>query len=130
MERTEEQKIIQEPIIVLFGGKEYEIKPLPIIKASPWRKRFISLMKDISALSSVTSDKDNFLTALSDILSTKPDALVDLFFEYVPYLDRKEIENIASSQEILTAIEEVVALESPFLGAAIHVTRAMQRNLV
>jgi len=126
--RTEEQKIMQEPVLVSFGGKEYEIKPLPIVKASPWRKKFIALMSEVSMLASITSDdKETFLKALSDILIKEPDKLVDLLFEYIP--NREEIENIASSQEILKAIEEVVALEAPFLGAAIRITKVMQKNL-
>lgn len=129
MERTEEQKITQEPVVVVFGGKEYEIKPLPIIKASPWRKKFINLMGEVSALAKVTSDdQGDFIKALSDILAQKPDELVDLLFEYIP--NRKEIEQIASSNEILKAMEEVIALEAPFLGAAIRITRVMQKNLV
>src|SRR4030043_261913 len=99
--RTEEQKILQEPVTVTFGGREFEIKPLPLIKATPWRKKFIELTKEMSALASVTSDSEEFLNALADILTEKPDALVDLFFEYVPYLNREEIENVASSNEML-----------------------------
>ena len=129
--RTEEQKIASEPVKVFFGGKEFEIKPLPLKFATPWRKKFIALTRELSVLSSITSDDSNaFLNALVNILSEKPDALVDLFFEYVPYLKREEIENISSSIEMLHAIEEVVAFEAPFLGTAIRITRTMQKNLV
>lgn len=129
--RTEEQKLLQEPVKVLLGGKEYEIKPLPIKYASPWRRKFITLMGEASALASVTSDdKDGFLKALSELLTDKPDRLVDLLFEYMPNLKRDEIESQATSSEILNALEEVVAFEAPFLGAAIRITKAMQKNLV
>lgn len=130
MERTEEQKITQEPVVVLFGGEEYEIKPLPIKYASPWRKKFIALMREVSALAVVTSDNnESFMASLADILTEKPDKLVDLLFEYIP-VSRDEIENKATSSEILKALEEVIALESPFLGAAIRLTKTMQKNLV
>lgn len=130
MERTEEQKLMQSPAVVCFGGRDYEIKPLPIILASPWRKKFIGLLKELTDLSTVTSDdKEKFLPALFNILTQKPDELTDLFFEYARNLNRKKIENSASSAEMLTAIEEVIAFESPFLGAAIRVTQAVKKNL-
>ena len=102
--RTEEQKISQEPIKVTFGGKEFEIKPLPLKLASQWRHKFIDLMKEMSTLSSVTSDdSEAFLKALSQVLTEEPDKLVDLFFEYTGF-NREEVENIATSNEMLCAI--------------------------
>ena len=131
MERTEEQKLTQEPIIVTFGGSKYEIKPLPIKYASPWRKKYIALMREISALAAVGSgEQDKFLDALSNILVDQPDKLVGLLFDYMPELNREDIESKASSAEILKALEEVITIESPFLGVAIRMTRIMQKNLV
>lgn len=129
--RTDEDKVLQNPVSVTLGGEKYEIKPLPILKANKWRREFITLMQDISSLASVTSDdKDAFSKALSSILIDKPEKLVDLLFEYAVDLPRETIENSASSIEILNAIEEVIGLESPFLGAAVRVTNAARKHLV
>ena len=129
--RTEEQKLMQTPAIVKLGGKDYEIKPLPIILASPWRKKFVGLLMEGDDLSLVTSDNPKkFQEALADTLLKKPDELMDLFFEYAKDLDKNEIENIASSIEILTALEEVIAFESPFLGMAARVIQMLKKNLV
>ena len=82
MERTEEQKIIQEPVVVILGGDRYEIKPLVIKEAAPWRRKFIGLFNDLSILASVTSDApDQFKSAMNEMLLNKPDAISDLFFE-------------------------------------------------
>ena len=129
--RTDEQKLMQTPAIVKLGGKDYEIKPLPIILASPWRKKFIGLVMKMDDLSIVTSDdRQEFQKALSNALLQKPDELTDLFFAYAKNLDRSEIENSASSLEVLSALEEVIAFESPFLGAAIRVTQILKKSLV
>ena len=129
MDRTEEQKLLQEPVVVLFGEQEYKIKPLTIVHAAAWRKRFIKLMGELTVLVQVTSDDAGYMPALSKVLLDKPDELTDLFFEYVKDLNRSEIESKASSLQLLKAIEEVVKFESPFLGAATRITRAMTSNL-
>ncbi len=127
--RTEEQKILQEPVVVKLGGKDYEIKPLPIILASPWRKKFIKLLQDVSALAKITDEDAGFADALNNVLIEKPDELTDLFFEYAR-LSKEELQNSASSVEILNALIEVIAFESPFLGAAARITTAVRKNLV
>lgn len=127
MERTEEQKLAQEPAMVKFGGKDYEIKPLPLIKATPWRRKFVALFSDVASLASVTTDTpDKFKGALDNILIDKPEEMANLFYEYTG-LDKNEIEQIATSREFIKAFEEVVAFEAPFFGAAIRIATRLQR---
>lgn len=128
--RTEEQKLLQEPVVVDFGGQEYEIKPLPIVHASSWRKKFIDLMRELTDLTRITSDDEGYMSALSNVLVNKPDELTDLFFDYAKNLNRNEIENKATSYELLNALVEVIKFEAPFLGAAARITKAMTDNLV
>jgi hypothetical protein len=128
--RTEEQKIIQEPVEVILGGDKYPIKPLVIKEAAPWRRKFIGLFNDLSVLASVTSeDSDKFKTAMTEMLLNKPDAITNLFFEYTK-LDREEIESKATTIELINAFEEVFALEAPFFGSAVRAVVNMKKVLL
>ena len=129
MERTEEQKIIQEPVVVILGGEKYEIIPLVIREAAPWRRKFVGLFANVSAISSVTSDNPKeFTSAMEEMLLTKPDKLTDLFFEYTK-LNREEIEGKATTVEIINAFEEVFALEAPFFGSVVRAVVRMNKSL-
>jgi len=127
--RTEEQKIIQGHIVVILGGVEYNVKPLVIKEAAPWRRKFVELFTNISALASVTSDNpEGFDSAMKEVLLEKPDKLADLFFEYTK-LDRAEIEGKATTIEMVKAFEEVFALEAPFFGSAVKAIVNMEKSL-
>ena len=126
--RTEEQKLMQELVMVVLGGKEYEIKPLVLSKAAPWRRKFIALY--ISSLMSVASSDDpkNLSSAMEDIVLHKPDEIADLFYEYTGF-NREEIENSATSKEFQIACEEVIALEAPFFGLAIQAIGGLRKTI-
>jgi len=127
--RTEEQKVLQEPVTVTLGGQKYEIKPLVIREASPWRRKFVSLFTDLSSLSSVTSDNpEKFQDAMNEILLVKPDKITDLFFEYTK-LNRDEIESKATTVEMVNAFQEVFALEAPFFGSAVRAVGIMKKAI-
>ena len=127
--RTEEQKVLQEPVTVTLGGQKYEIKPLVIREASPWRRKFVSLFTDLSSLSSVTSDNpEKFQDAMNEILLVKPDKITDLFFEYTK-LNRDEIESKATTVEMVNAFQEVFALEAPFFGSAVRAVGIMKEAI-
>ena len=122
MERTEEDKIVQSSIKVMLGGKEYEIKPLPIKYSLPWVKKVADILVDLGRLSKITSDKESeFRSALLNIMVEKPTLMVDLFFQYARDLKRSEIEEVASSSEIVVAFEGVLSLERPLFGMAIRI---------
>jgi len=130
LERTEAQKLFQEPVKVMLGGKEYEIKPLVLKESAPWRKEFVGLFKDISKLASITSDDpEAFNQAMNEILLGKPEELMNLFFKYTKF-DRNEIEGSATSKEIMAAFEEVIALEAPFFGSAIRMMVKLQKTVL
>jgi hypothetical protein len=131
MERTEEQKLAQEPVKVILGGKEYDIKPLPIVRANTWRRQYVNLLKETSVLAAVTADEsEKFQDALSKIFLEKPDEFVTLLFDYAPELDRTTIEQEATSVEVLNALEAVIGFETPFLGAALRMTNVLKKSLV
>ena len=112
--RTEEDKLLQIPLVVKLGGQDYEIKPLPIKYSVPWIKKIVSMLSEASVFSRVTTDtpdlwKDAFIT----LMSSNPAQIVDLFWEYARDLDKNKLEEVATSAEIMAAFEEVMTLERP-----------------
>lgn len=115
--RTEEDKILQTPVMVTLGGEKYEIKPLPVKYAMPWVKKIVSMMADATRYSKVDSDSPDFGAAYVVIMSDDPAVIIDLFWEYARDLNRAELEEKASSSEVVKGFEEVFALEIPLLQA-------------
>lgn len=126
MERTEEQKIAQSPEIVTFGGKEYPLRPLVIKESREWRQKVIKTLSELPQFTRVTSDnKKEFDSALSALLITMPDTVVDLFFSYAKDLDREEIEKVATDSEMAAAWEKVVDLAFPLLQGLVKTMSKM-----
>ena len=113
-ERTEEEKIVQAGVKVILGGQEYEIPPLVIRESREWRKKVISLIAPLPQLVKTTTDTpEDFEGALTQLLVTMPDQVIDLFFEYAKSLNREKIENVATDVEMRDAFAEVVKIAFP-----------------
>jgi len=113
-QRSEEQKVFQEPIKVILGGREYDVKPLVIKYSRPWRKKVIDLVATLPKYAQVDTNKpDEFEQAIKLLMVECQDAIIDLFFEYANELDREEIEEIATEAEIAIAFQLVMALAFP-----------------
>ena len=126
-QRTEEEKLVQAPLMVTLGGKEYEIKPLVIRDSRIWRQQVVKVLASLPLDLKASSDKPEELNSvLSMYLSNKPDDLVDLFFSYAKDLDRDAIEQVASDAEIAAAFDGVIKIAFPLSGSLV---RTMQ-NLV
>jgi len=118
MDRTEDQKVVRAPIVVILGGKEYEVKPLVIRDSREWRHKIIKLMAPLPGLVDITSDDPKgFEVALTQLLVTIPDQVGDLFFEYAKDLNKKEIEGIATDAELRDAFAEVRKVAFPLAEA-------------
>ena len=130
MSRTEEQKLISDPVTVILNGEKYPVKPLVIAEAGPWRRKFVSIFDDVQALAEVTSDnKEEFSKALQEILISKPDQITELVCDYIK-MDKTEFESKATSNEVIKAFEEVFALEAPFFGSAIKAMMKMRKVII
>jgi len=129
MERTETEKVLQTPIKVGLGVKEFEIKPLPVKYALPWCGKVVGLLKDIPAYAEKIDKND--LASLGDVLQClmagNPALIVDLFFEYARDIDRSEIEEVATSAEIVAGFEGVLSLELPLLGSVGRTIKAISQ---
>lgn len=125
--RTEEQKIFGE-IIVIFGGNEYEVEPLVIRDSRKWRADLVKHLGSLPAYAQVTSDKpEEFKDALTAMLVTMPDVVIDLFFQYAKNLNREEIEYIATDEEMAKAFEQVVQLAFPLARSLVGAMENLSR---
>ena len=125
MERTEEQKIIQEPLRVILGGEEYKVKLLVIKESRQWRVKLSALLSSLPKYANVTSDSpDEFGEALNAIMVSMPDTICDLFFDYAKDLNRDEIEEKATEAEVGKAFEQVVEIAFPLVQS---MTEAMKK---
>jgi len=116
--RTEEDKLCQSGIKVMLGGKEYEVRPLVIRESREWRAKVIKLIAPLPEYVKTEIDKtDDFEKVLSIMLVTMPDQVVDLFFDYAKDLNREEIENVATDEELRIAFNEVVKIAFPLARA-------------
>jgi len=112
--RTEEQKIFQDSIILVLGGKKYEVKPLVIKKSRKWRASFTKTLGSLPKYMGITSNEpDKFADAVNAMLVAAPDKVIDLIFEYAPQLNREAIENNATDAEMARAFEQIVEVTFP-----------------
>lgn len=118
MSRSEEDKLCQAGIKVILGGKEYSIPPLVIRESREWRGKVIKLIAPLPEYANVTIDEaEKFEKVLSLMLVDMPDQVLNLFFEYAKGLNREEIENTATDEELTQAFNEVVKIAFPLARA-------------
>ena len=114
MDRTEEQKAFQEPIKVILGGVEHDVKPLVIKFSRPWRKKVIELISTLPKYAQADTNKpDEFAEAIKVLMVESQDTIIDLFFDYARDLPREEIEEVATESEVAIAFQGVMALAFP-----------------
>jgi len=112
--RSEEQIVGQAPLLVKFGGKEYQIRPLVIKESREWRRKIAQMLGQLPLYVSATTDKpDDFQQALNGMLVDMPDKVVDLVFEYGKDLPRDEIEAVATDAEMAKAFESILEVAFP-----------------
>jgi len=113
-ERTEEQKVFQEPIKVILGGRGYDVSPLVIKYSRPWRKKVISLISGLPKYAKASTDNPKeFADAINALMVESQDKIIDLFFEYARDLNRDEIEGMATESDIAVAFQVVMNLAFP-----------------
>ncbi len=126
--RTEEEKLIQAPIIVTFGGKPYEVKPLVIKESRAWRQAVVKVLAALPRYAAVTTDKaPDFEAALNAMLVDMPDTVVNLFFQYAKGLNREEVEAIATDAEMAKGFEQVVEVAFPLARSLVRTMTSLAR---
>ena len=126
--RTEEQKIYQDGVTVILGGKEYNVKPLKLRAEREWRQKLSELLGSLPKYTKVTTDdEDGFLSAMSALMVNMPDHVIGLFFDYAKDLDRNVIEEEATGAEIAEGFKKVVALAFPLARALTEAMTALSQ---
>lgn len=123
--RSEEQKIYQEGVKVVLGGKEYEVRPLKLREEREWRQKLADLVASLPQYANITTDNpEKFGGAIKVLMVNLPDQVVDLFFAYAKDLDRKAIEELSTGVEVAEAFKAVMTLAFPLPQA---LTEAMMK---
>lgn len=128
MKRTEEQQIAKTPILVLLGAEQYEIKPLPIIKARQWRTLLNKEMAEITAAMSASESQANLGPALTSALVAFPEKMADLVFAWEPTFPKDKILEEATEEQLAVAYSACMSLAYPFLAQlqqAVSVTKSL-----
>ena len=111
--RSEGDKITQSPILVKFGGKEYEIYPLVIRESKLWRKEFAEVLRGLPLFVNAVDTTENFERVINGMFLDVPDKVMDLIFSYAKNLPRKEIEAVATDQEMADAFSAIIEMAFP-----------------
>ena len=123
--RTEDDKLCRSPLVVVLGGIEREIRILSIREAREWRAKLAGYLTKLPKWTSVTTDQpDDFENAMNAMMIEVPDMVSDLFFAYAKELDKKEIEDVATDQELAKAFQEVAVFALPLTGSLVQAMSA------
>jgi len=119
-ERTEEQKVAQAPIVVLFAGKEYDVRILSMKDSREWKRKAIELVAPLPQLVDEVKTDDGALfgKAMTTVLVEMPEQVCDLFFLYATDLPRDEIESTGTDGEMAIAFQQVLEIAFPLAKSA------------
>lgn len=113
-QRSEEDILSKTPIKALLGSTEYDLKPLPIIKARAWRSKLAETMQSIVGNMDSTADKT--AQAITSALVAFPDKVADLVFAWSPELPQKQILEEATEEQLAIAFSALMVMAYPFLA--------------
>ena len=117
LKRSEEDILTQAPIKAKFGGAEYEIKPLRIMKAREWRGKLMEKMKEVGVeMSKEAGGEKQLMQGLGYVLLQFPTVVADLVFEYCPELPEEKILEDATEEQMAIAFGKIMQVAFPFQG--------------
>lgn len=119
MERTEEQKVLMEPITVRFGETDYDIPILPIKKSRAWRKQFYGAVGKLPNFTEAEGIK-SYEDLAAAVFVAIPDAVIDLVFAYAFELNRDEIEDVATDTQMAEALRKFTEVAFPLAAGLIE----------
>lgn len=122
--RTEDQKATKAPIQMKFGSKDYEVKPLNILKGQAWRSKLNDVMGPIS--DQFKGNGTSVQGVLKSALMEFPDKVLELIFAYGPELPKDQIMEEASDEQVATAFSEVMTVAYPYLAPLTMVTKILR----
>ena len=125
--RTEDQVVTQAPILVTFGGKQYEIKPLVIKESREWRKKFADVLGSLPLFVKPNSTPKQFSEVINGMFLNVPDDIINLIFEYAKDLPRDEIEAVATDVEMAKAFEAILEVAFPLARSMVGATATLSQ---
>lgn len=122
-QRTEQDVSSFAPITVRFGSTNYEIQQLPWRKSCKWREKLANELRDTALASNLTIPdgvdisawvKTEFASKISLTFLRSPEKMVELIFDFAPYLPKEEILDAASPEQLMRAFMDLMTLAFPF----------------
>lgn len=108
MARTEQDKITQAPIKVTFGEKQYEIKPLRVLKQQEWRAKARDVLGPIvDELQVIRTANNTLVTGLPTAIAPFADKVTELLFAYAPNLPQDKILDEATEEQVAVAFSQI-----------------------
>jgi hypothetical protein len=114
-EAAPEVKQTAKPTIeVILGGEKYQLRYLVIKESREWRRKAAPFEAAIARYASINAENtEEFEKAFNELLTSRIDEAIDLFFDYARDLNREEIEGVASDAEIIEALKIINAAAFP-----------------
>jgi len=124
--RSEEQKTLISPIVVVLGGEEISIPVLRMRASREWREAFSKSVAELPGSVKLTDagDTEELGNALKTLLITMPEKCVESFFLYARTLKREAFEETATDEEVAAAFDQIIEVAFP-LGKSL--LRAIER---
>lgn len=120
--RTEDQIVTMSPVKVIFGIKEYEIKPLTVTAQGKWRDKLDQVMTPILAAFTGETTPTSFANAYGTALREAPNVFVSLVAEYGA-LKSEELADEATPEQVVVAFTAIMEMAFPFAKPLEMVTR-------
>ena len=125
--RSEDQVVTQAPIMISFGGKEYELKPLVIKESRQWRQEFAKVLNSLPLFVNAIDTTEHFQQVINGMFLDVPDKIIDLIFAYAKDLPREEIEAVATDVEMSKAFESIIEVAFPLARSMVGMPEMLSR---
>jgi hypothetical protein len=129
MQRSDEDILSRKPITVRLGGKDIEVKVLPLGPARKWRAELVKTMGEVLASFKTSPSPDNMAPALTAAMIAFPERLLGLVEAYSPEVkaEHEYVEANASDEQLACAYGKITAVAFPFL-AQLNTTQTVLKS--
>lgn len=128
--RTEEDAVLMTPLVVILGGKKYNVKLLCLRESAEWRVTFIDTVGSLpQAVTGTTEAPQDYTAVLKVLLTTMPEKAIELFFAYAKGLEpvRETIMTTANDHEMAIAFKAVFKQAYPLSTALVDAITELSR---
>lgn len=117
-QRTEDDILAQNGVLLTFNGEFYSAKPLRIKANAEWRRKFAETVNEVNQSLSLGSmdDINKFMLGFMGAFFEFPEKVLDLIVAYAPYLPWDQIREAATDEEVVIAFSRIMVVAYPFFG--------------